>query len=179
MTSITQLLSPWPVTKHSVVLREQVPPHAHSITTSEYPEIMQHSNPASPNDNLPNSDPSSAPPGTMNSTESDGGENNGDGRKGYGKRELSTSKRAAQNRAAQVSSLGLGPDFLVPYRYGLLILSPVLCNHRCIRLIAVEPRSNFQDLVQSTNMIVFREHFDSARRATSRSLKNKSGIMPY
>lgn len=108
MTSITQLLSPWPVTKHSVVLREQVPPHAHAITSSDYPEIMQHSNPASPNDNLPNSDPSSVPSGTMNSTESDGGENNGDGRKGYGKRELSTSKRAAQNRAAQVSSLSAG-----------------------------------------------------------------------
>jgi hypothetical protein len=100
MTSITQLLSPWPITKHSVVLREPLLPPSNSATPPrDHLDSMQQSSPASPND------PSSGDMMAVisNSAESDGGEGNGDGRKGYGKRELSTSKRAAQNRAAQVS----------------------------------------------------------------------------
>ena len=90
MTSITQLLSPWPsVTKQSIVLREHyMPPPQNSHLDS-----MQQAEPSSPND--PSAD------GVTGSAESDGGDGP-DGRKGYGKRELSTSKRAAQNRAAQV-----------------------------------------------------------------------------
>ncbi|KAK5046079.1 hypothetical protein LTR84_008536 [Exophiala bonariae] len=91
MTSITQLLSPWPVSKHSIVLREQHYPPPQSSALPEHIDSMQQQ-PSSPND--PND-------GVTGSAESDGGDNNGDGRKGYGKRELSTSKRAAQNRAAQ------------------------------------------------------------------------------
>jgi len=92
MTSITQLLSPWPVSKHSIVLREQhYPP---PILPDPLDTMPQHQ-PSSPNDPTSND-------AVTGSAESDGGENNGDGRKGYGKRELSTSKRAAQNRAAQV-----------------------------------------------------------------------------
>ena len=93
MTSITQLLSPWPGTtaKHSIVLREQhLPPHS----LAEHLDAMRTTEPSPPAD--PNN-----PDGVTGSADSD--ENNGDGRKGYGKRELSTSKRAAQNRAAQVS----------------------------------------------------------------------------
>lgn len=92
MTSITQLLSPWPVSKHSIVLREQHYPPPQSSALPEHIDSMpqQPSSPNDPNDNV------------TGSAESDGGDNNGDGRKGYGKRELSTSKRAAQNRAAQV-----------------------------------------------------------------------------
>jgi hypothetical protein len=97
MTSITQLLSPWPiVTKHSIVLREHYlppPPPADHIDSMTQPA------PSSPND--PSAD------GVTGSADSDGGDNNADGRKGYGKRELSTSKRAAQNRAAQVCRLFL------------------------------------------------------------------------
>ncbi len=92
MTSITQLLSPWPVSKHSIVLREQHYPPPPPL--SDHMEVMQQHQPSSPQD--PGND------GVTGSAESDNGEN-GDGRKGYGKRELSTSKRAAQNRAAQVS----------------------------------------------------------------------------
>ncbi|KAJ9602834.1 hypothetical protein H2200_012614 [Cladophialophora chaetospira] len=91
MTSITQLLSPWPVSKHSIVLREQhYPPPPQPM--SDHMDTMPQHQPSSPQD--PGND------GVTGSAESDGGEN-GDGRKGYGKRELSTSKRAAQNRAAQ------------------------------------------------------------------------------
>lgn len=97
MTSITQLLSPWPVSKHSIVLREQHYPPPQSSALPEHIDSMQQQ-PSSPND--PND-------GVTGSAESDGGDNNGDGRKGYGKRELSTSKRAAQNRAAQVSNLAV------------------------------------------------------------------------
>jgi hypothetical protein len=95
MTSITQLLSPWPtVTKQSIVLREHyLPPHHQDHMDTMSP---RHNAPSPPND-LPADSTSGNP-------DSDGGENNGDGRKGYGKRELSTSKRAAQNRAAQVGS---------------------------------------------------------------------------
>lgn len=91
MTSITQLLSPWPVSKHSIVLREQHYPPPPSDTIDN----MQQHQPSSPNDPSNND-------AVTGSAESDGGDNNSDGRKGYGKRELSTSKRAAQNRAAQV-----------------------------------------------------------------------------
>jgi len=101
MTSITQLLSPWPITKHSVVLREQLMSQSNTTTPPrDQLDNMQQSSPASPND--PSGGDMLA--GISNSADSDGGDGNGDGRKGYGKRELSTSKRAAQNRAAQVSS---------------------------------------------------------------------------
>lgn len=93
MTSITQLLSPWPVSKHSIVLREQHYSQPQSSILPDPMDTMQHQQPSSPNDGND---------GVTGSAESDGGDNNGDGRKGYGKRELSTSKRAAQNRAAQV-----------------------------------------------------------------------------
>lgn len=104
MTSITQLLSPWPIAKsNSIVLRDQPEypsPQAHTlpplITPSYQPasEIMTaqgQSELASPSPN--------SPPQTSDHSDGDGP---ADGRKGYGKRELSTSKRAAQNRAAQV-----------------------------------------------------------------------------
>ncbi|KIW11787.1 hypothetical protein PV08_09059 [Exophiala spinifera] len=94
MTSITQLLSPWPVSKHSIVLRDQ--PH-YPPPPSMLPEsldVMQQHQPSPPMDLAHNDN-------VTGSAESDQGENTGDGRKGYGKRELSTSKRAAQNRAAQ------------------------------------------------------------------------------
>jgi hypothetical protein len=95
MTSITQLLSPWPASKHSIVLREHhYPPPQSSILTDTIDSMSQH--PPSPPTDPASNDAITA------SAESDQGENNGDGRKGYGKRELSTSKRAAQNRAAQV-----------------------------------------------------------------------------
>ncbi|ETN42263.1 uncharacterized protein HMPREF1541_04204 [Cyphellophora europaea CBS 101466] len=92
MTSITQLLSPWPtVTKQSIVLREHyMPPpsqdHLDNMAQQQQP-------PSPPTD--PSGDAHSGNP------DSDGGDGATDGRKGYGKRELSTSKRAAQNRAAQ------------------------------------------------------------------------------
>ena len=92
MTSITQLLSPWPaVTKQSIVLREHYmpPPTDHMDAVQQH----QHTPPS------PSNDP---PSGEGNGGDSDEGIG-ADGRKGYGKRELSTSKRAAQNRAAQVS----------------------------------------------------------------------------
>jgi hypothetical protein len=103
MTSITQLLSPWPiVTKHSIVLREHyLPPPP----PADHHDNMTQPTPSSPND--PSAD------GVTGSADSDGGDNNADGRKGYGKRELSTSKRAAQNRAAQVRGLLL-PYCLLP-----------------------------------------------------------------
>jgi len=90
MTSITQLLSPWPVSKHSIVLREQHYPPPQPM--SDPMDVGPQHQPSPPQD--PGND------GMTGSADSDGGEN-GDGRKGYGKRELSTSKRAAQNRAAQ------------------------------------------------------------------------------
>lgn len=96
MTSITQLLSPWPVSKHSIVLRDQ--PHyppPHSSMLPESLDVMHQHQPSPPMDAAHND-------AVTGSAESDQGENTGDGRKGYGKRELSTSKRAAQNRAAQV-----------------------------------------------------------------------------
>jgi hypothetical protein len=95
MTSITQLISPWPVPKYSIVLQEQhyPPPHASNIPESIDTPMTQNHQPSSPND--------LGTEGVTGSAESDGGDN-ADGRKGYGKRELSTSKRAAQNRAAQV-----------------------------------------------------------------------------
>ncbi|KPI38552.1 putative transcription factor kapC [Cyphellophora attinorum] len=101
MTSITQLLSPWPtVTKHSIVLREQYMPPAPPIQEyKDYSATMQQDSPT-----RQSNDPSSPPDQADNlsgNPDSDGGENGSDGRKGYGKRELSTSKRAAQNRAAQ------------------------------------------------------------------------------
>ncbi|KIW44103.1 hypothetical protein, variant 3 [Exophiala oligosperma] len=95
MTSITQLLSPWPVSKHSIVLRDQ--PHyppPHSSMLPESLDVMHQHQPSPPMDAAHND-------AVTGSAESDQGENTGDGRKGYGKRELSTSKRAAQNRAAQ------------------------------------------------------------------------------
>ncbi|KIW64381.1 hypothetical protein, variant 1 [Phialophora macrospora] len=93
MTSITQLLSPWPVSKHSIVLREQhYPPPPQTL--SDHMDAIPHHQPSPPQDPSHND-------AVTGSAESDGGENGGDGRKGYGKRELSTSKRAAQNRAAQ------------------------------------------------------------------------------
>lgn len=94
MTSITQLLSPWPVSKHSIVLRDQHYPPPHFSNYSDPIDTMPQPQPPSPSDH--------ANDNVTGSAESDGGENNGDGRKGYGKRELSTSLRAAQNRAAQV-----------------------------------------------------------------------------
>ncbi|KIY03867.1 uncharacterized protein Z520_00558 [Fonsecaea multimorphosa CBS 102226] len=95
MTSITQLLSPWPVSKHSIVLREQhYPPPPQSSILPDHLDSMPQHHPSPPQDPAHND-------AVTGSAESDGGENNGDGRKGYGKRELSTSKRAAQNRAAQ------------------------------------------------------------------------------
>ncbi len=99
MTSITQLLSPWPVSKHSIVLRDQ--PHYPPPHSSVLPDSM---------DAMPQHQPSPPTDATTNdavtgSAESDQGEMTGDGRKGFGKRELSTSKRAAQNRAAQVGLL--------------------------------------------------------------------------
>jgi len=98
MTSITQLLSPWPVTKHSIVLREQHYPPPTSTAVPDPLENMQQPPPASANDLT-----ATTADTVTGSAESDGGgDNNSDGRKGYGKRELSTSKRAAQNRAAQV-----------------------------------------------------------------------------
>lgn len=103
MTSITQLLSPWPVSKHSIVLREQHYPPPQSSALPEHIDSMSQQ-PSSPND--PND-------GVTGSAESDGGGDNGDGRKGYGKRELSTSKRAAQNRAAQVGTLIVVPEFFL------------------------------------------------------------------
>jgi len=94
MTSITQLLSPWPVSKHSIVLREQhYPPPQSSLLDGIDSMSQQHPSPPT--------DPASNDAVTA-SAESDQGEGGADGRKGYGKRELSTSKRAAQNRAAQV-----------------------------------------------------------------------------
>ncbi|KIX04313.1 uncharacterized protein Z518_05180 [Rhinocladiella mackenziei CBS 650.93] len=94
MTSIIQLLSPWPVSKHSIVLHEQHYPPPQSAVLPDHLDTMPQHQPSSPNDPASNE-------AVTGSAESDGGENNGDGRKGYGKRELSTSKRAAQNRAAQ------------------------------------------------------------------------------
>jgi hypothetical protein len=118
MTSITQLLSPWPtVTKQSIVLREHyLPPHHQDHMDTMSPH---HTAPSPPND-LPADSTSGNP-------DSDGGENNADGRKGYGKRELSTSKRAAQNRAAQVRSImtsylvnaNLFPESFPPEERGL------------------------------------------------------------
>ena len=102
MTSITQLLSPWPaVTKQSIVLREHYmpPPQPDPIDTS----MQQQQGPSSPND--PNND------NVTGSAESDGGDGP-DGRKGYGKRELSTSKRAAQNRAAQVRKSSISTVYI-------------------------------------------------------------------
>ncbi|KAK4938959.1 hypothetical protein LTR10_020707 [Elasticomyces elasticus] len=93
MTSITQLLSPWPVSKHSIVLREQHYPPPQSSLLEGIDNMSQH-HPSPPTDPASND-------GVTASAESDQGEGNADGRKGYGKRELSTSKRAAQNRAAQ------------------------------------------------------------------------------
>ena len=106
MTSITQLLSPWPITKSSIVLREQL------IAQS------QNNMPSPPRDSvdmLPRSEQPASPQSNNGAeklegdssmmtarSDSDSPEHGGDGRKGYGKRELSTSKRAAQNRAAQV-----------------------------------------------------------------------------
>jgi hypothetical protein len=106
MSSITQLLSPWPITKSSIVLREQLiaqsqnnmpsPPRDHVDMT------LRSEQPASPQSN--NGMDKLEVDSSMMTTrsDSDSPENGGDGRKGYGKRELSTSKRAAQNRAAQV-----------------------------------------------------------------------------
>lgn len=99
MTSITQLLSPWPVAKpHTIVLRDQPehllppPPPIYQPVTS----IMSAENATSPQE------AGHSPTQTGGSDHSDGDNGQSDGRKGYGKRELSTSKRAAQNRAAQV-----------------------------------------------------------------------------
>lgn len=98
MTSITQLLSPWPVAKpHTIVLRDQ-PDHlsSHMQPPSSYQaisDVMAAQAPTSP--------PATSPTAAGGSDNSDGDNNQTDGRKGYGKRELSTSKRAAQNRAAQ------------------------------------------------------------------------------
>ena len=119
MSSITQLLSPWPITKSSIVLREQL------IAQS------QNNMPSPPRDNMDTMQRSEQPPSPQSNngmpkdegdssmmtarSDSDRSENGGDGRKGYGKRELSTSKRAAQNRAAQVR---YGPQ---PVPTGLLI----------------------------------------------------------
>lgn len=101
MTSITQLLSPWPATKpHSIVLRDQPeypPPQTHQIPPP--PTYQPISETMSPTQAVPQS-PAAASP-TQGSEHSDGDQQQTDGRKGYGKRELSTSKRAAQNRAAQ------------------------------------------------------------------------------
>lgn len=98
MTSITQLLSPWPtVTKQSIVLREHyMPPPNHQDHLDSMSQHQQQ--PPSPPNDASGDNPSGGP-------DSDGGDGNTDGRKGYGKRELSTSKRAAQNRAAQVGPL--------------------------------------------------------------------------
>lgn len=102
MTSITQLLSPWPVAEsHTIVLKRDQPeyppppqPQNHLPPPTSYQpasEIMS---------NTPQSPQATSP--SHISDHSDG-DPQADGRKGYGKRELSTSKRAAQNRAAQVS----------------------------------------------------------------------------
>jgi len=96
MTSITELLSPWPITKHSVVLREQPQPYSHTHLTPPQDSVDTMQQPGAPSS--PNDPQSEAQAGSVDSD----GDNN-DGRKGFGKRELSTSKRAAQNRAAQVS----------------------------------------------------------------------------
>jgi len=103
MTSITQLLSPWPVAKsNTIVLRDQpeyTQAPAHRIPPPPTYQPVSEVMPASPALAPPTS-PSATSPQQM--SEHSDGDGQGDGRKGYGKRELSTSKRAAQNRAAQV-----------------------------------------------------------------------------
>lgn len=105
MTSITHLLSPLPLTKHSLVLpQQQYPPPPQSSTLPEsmdaIPQQQQQQPQHQPQASSPNASINND--GVTGSAESDGADTNTDGRKGYGKRELSTSKRAAQNRAAQV-----------------------------------------------------------------------------
>jgi len=97
MTSITQLLSPWPVAKpQTIVLRDQ-PEHILPPPINYQPiASMMNTETTSPQETGP------SPTQTGGSDHSDGDNTQTDGRKGYGKRELSTSKRAAQNRAAQV-----------------------------------------------------------------------------
>lgn len=91
MTSITQLLSPWPVAKpHTIVLRDQ----PEDVLPAQTMNIAQTTTPP---------EQSQSPAAGNGSDISDGGDGQENG-KGYGKRELSTSKRAAQNRAAQVST---------------------------------------------------------------------------
>lgn len=115
MTSITQLLSPWPVAKpHTIVLRDQPDHLSHMPPPSSYQPV---SDVMATQSQAPTSPPATSPT-AGGSDNSDGDMNQTDGRKGYGKRELSTSKRAAQNRAAQVwppfsihvLGSGLGPS---------------------------------------------------------------------
>jgi len=110
MTSITQLLSPWPVAKsHTIVLRDQPEyTHAQARNIPPLPTYQPVSDIMSPSQTqaVPTSPSATSPQQT---SEHSDGDNQTDGRKGYGKRELSTSKRAAQNRAAQVS---FGPQLL-------------------------------------------------------------------
>lgn len=105
MSSITQLLSPWPITKSSIVLREQLIAQSQNNMPSPPRDnvdmTLRSEQPASPQSNN-GMDKMEGDSGMMTRSDSDSPENGGDGRKGYGKRELSTSKRAAQNRAAQV-----------------------------------------------------------------------------
>jgi hypothetical protein len=96
MTSITQLLSPIPITKHSLVLRDQMDQSTSSTSAYSSAEAMQTDNMSPPEHD--HSD-------HLGHDLEGSGDGSGDGRKGYGKRELSTSKRAAQNRAAQVSAI--------------------------------------------------------------------------
>lgn len=93
MTSITQLLSPWPVAKpHSIVLRDQPEDVLPLQPSAQTMNLAQTTTPP---------EQSQSPAAGNGSDISDGGDGLDNG-KGYGKRELSTSKRAAQNRAAQV-----------------------------------------------------------------------------
>lgn len=108
MTSITQLLSPWPIAKSSsIVLRDQPEypsPQSHTLPPLITPSYQPASEIMTANAQTGPVSPPSANSPTQTSDQSDG-DTPGDGRKGYGKRELSTSKRAAQNRAAQVCVL--------------------------------------------------------------------------
>ncbi|KAK5947343.1 hypothetical protein PMZ80_001493 [Knufia obscura] len=102
MTSITQLLSPWPVAKsHSIVLRDQpdyTQAQAHSIPPPPSYQPVSDAMLSAQAQPVPTSPSATSPQQTSDHSDGDG---QADGRKGYGKRELSTSKRAAQNRAAQ------------------------------------------------------------------------------